>query len=153
MARAATAAARIAAAAAAGAAAVGIGNITAGAADTAVIVDPDPDPDTAKFRTEAQPGRQVERAATAATADTSTPANGAEEATVVLTEEAAAVVSAATPEGADTASTKSPTVPSTILILRCFYLNPVCKPLTDLKFAQLYSRISYCTVHSRLKKP
>ncbi len=46
----------------------------------------------------------------------STPANGAEEATVVLTEEAAAVVSEATPEGEDTA-TKPPTVPPTIQIL------------------------------------
>jgi hypothetical protein len=82
--------------------------------------DPDPDPDLAEFRTEAQPGRQVERAAA-----TSTPANGAEEAAAVLTEEAAEVVSAATPEGADTASTKPSTVSPSQQILHFFICQSV----------------------------
>ncbi len=47
-------------------------------------------------------------------AATSTPANGAEEATGVLKEEVAAVVFSDTPEGAVTASTKPPNVSSVL---------------------------------------
>jgi hypothetical protein len=109
MARAAAASATIPAAA--GAAAVDLGNMAAGAADTAVMVDQDPYPDTVRSQTGVQPGRQVEKTATAAAM--STPANRAEEAAVVSTEEAAVVVSAAMPGGAVTASTKPPTVSPT----------------------------------------
>jgi hypothetical protein len=73
---------RVALAAAAEAAAVGSGNTTAGAAATVVMADPDPDP--AEFRIEAQPGRQVERAA-----PTCLLANEAEGAAAVLPDEAA----------------------------------------------------------------
>lgn len=85
---------------------MGSGITTAGTAVTAVIVDPDLDPP--EFQTEVQPGKQEGRAVSICPL-----ASGAKGVAADRPEEVAAVASAVSPEGADTATTKPPTIPPT----------------------------------------
>lgn len=77
-------------------------------ARTAVTVIVDPDLDPPEFQTEVQPGKQEGRAVSICPL-----ASGAEGVAADRPEEVAAVASAVLPEGADTATTKPPTIPPT----------------------------------------